>query len=86
MQLELKACLDEIDCMIRCRNCEAFNCPQKEDPPRSLPIPPDYIDNLQSRLVKVKKGILPPTKDASRDILSSSSTSSAHNLTRSAAR
>ena len=24
-------------------------------------IPPDYIDKLQSRLVKVKKGILPPT-------------------------
>ena len=34
---------------------------QEEYLPRSLPIPPNYIDNLQSRLVKVKKGILPPT-------------------------
>ena len=61
MQLELKACLDEINWMIRCHNCEVFNCPQEEYPPRPLPIPPDYIDSLRSRLVKVKKGILPPT-------------------------
>ena len=61
MQMELKACFDQIDWMIRCHNCEAFNCPQEEYLPRPLSIPPDYIDNLQSRLVKVKKGILPPT-------------------------
>ena len=59
--MELKACLGEVDWMIRCHNCAAFNCPQEEYPPRPLPSPPDYIDNLQSRLVKVKKGILPPT-------------------------
>ena len=28
---------------------------------RPLPIPSDCIDNLQSRLIKLKKGILPPT-------------------------
>ena len=61
MQMKLEACLDEIDCMLRCHNCEAFNCPQEEYPPRPLLIPPDYIvDILQSRLVKVKKAILPP--------------------------
>ena len=61
MQMELEAYLDEIDRMIRYHNCEALNCPQEEYPPRPLPIPPGYIDNLQSRLVKVMKGILLPT-------------------------
>ena len=61
MQMEIEACLDEVDWMIRCHNCAAFNCPQEEYPPRPLPIPSDYIDNLQSRLAKVKRGILPPS-------------------------
>ena len=46
MRLELEACLDDINWMIRCHNCEALNCPQGEYPARPLPIPPDYIDNL----------------------------------------
>ena len=83
MRMELEACLDEVEWMIRCHNCAAFNCPQKEYPPRPLPIPPDYVDNLQSRLVKVKNGTLAP--DDYQDVLSSSSTSSARNLARSAA-
>ena len=37
-----------------------WRCSQDEYPLRPLHIPPDYIDDLQSRLVKVKKGILPP--------------------------
>ena len=61
MQMELEACLDEIDWMVRCHNCEAFNCPQEEYSPRPLPIPLNYIGNLQSRLVKIKKSILPLT-------------------------
>ena len=61
MQMELEACLDEVDWLIRCHNCAVYNCPENEYPPRPLSTPPDYIDNLQSRLVKVKKGILPPT-------------------------
>ena len=61
MQLELEACLEEINWMIRCHNCEALNCPKEEYPVSPLLIPPDYIDNLQSRLIKVKKGTLPPT-------------------------
>ena len=60
MQLELEACLEEINWMIRCHNCEALNCPQEEYPARLLPTPPpSYIDNLQSRLIKVRKGIFP---------------------------
>ena len=61
MQLDLEACIEEINGMFRCHNCEALNCPQEERPARPLPIPPDYIDNLQSRLIKVKKRILPST-------------------------
>ena len=63
MQLELEACLEEISWMymITCHNCEALNFPQEEYPARPLPIPPDYIDNLQSRLIKVKKDTLPST-------------------------
>ena len=61
MQMELKACLDEIDWLIRCPNWAVNNCPEEEYPPRPLAIPPNYIDNLQSRLVKVTKNILSPT-------------------------
>ena len=60
MQLELEACLEEVSWMIRCHNCEALNCPQEEYPARLLPTtPPNYIDNLQSRLIKARKGIFP---------------------------
>ena len=60
MQLELEACLEELNWMIRCHNCEALNCPQEEYPARLLPTPaPSYIDNLQSRLIKEQKGIFP---------------------------
>ena len=46
--------------MIRCHNCEALNYPQKEYPARLLPTPPpDNADNLQSRPIKVQKGIFP---------------------------
>ena len=60
MQMELKTCCDEY-WLIICHICAAYNCSEKEYPPRPLPIPSDYIDNLQSGLVRVKKGILPPT-------------------------
>ena len=60
IQLELEACLEEVNWIIRCHNCEALNCPQEECPARILPNPaPSYIDNLQSRLIKVRKGIFP---------------------------
>ena len=59
MQLELETCLEEVSWMLRCHNCEALDCPQEEYPVRPLPTPPpSYIDNLQSRLIKVRKGIL----------------------------
>ena len=47
--------------MIRCHNCEALNRPQEEYPARPLPIPPNYINNLHSRLIKVQQGVWPPT-------------------------
>ena len=60
MQLELEVCLEELNWMIRCHNCEALNCPEEEYPARLLPTPPlSYIDNLQSRLTKVQKRIFP---------------------------
>ena len=60
IQLELVACLEEVNWMIKCHNCEALNCPQEEYPARLLPTPPpSYIDNLQSRLIKARKGIFP---------------------------
>ena len=60
MQLELEACLEEVSLMIRCHNCEASNRPQEEYSARLLPTPPrSYIDNLQSRLIKARKGIFP---------------------------
>ena len=47
IQLELEACLKELNWMIRCHNCEALNCPQEEYPARLLPTPPSsYIDIL----------------------------------------
>ena len=52
--------MDEADWLIRCPNCAANNCPEEEYPSRPLPIPLDYMKILQSRLVKVKKSILPP--------------------------
>ena len=62
MQLELEACLEEFNWMIRCHNCEVLNCPQEECPARPLPIPPpNYIDDFQSRLIKVQKRIFPPS-------------------------
>ena len=61
MQMEHEACLDDLNWLIRCHNCTAYNCPEEKYPPRPLPIPPDYIDNLQSKLVKANKGILPPS-------------------------
>ena len=58
MQLELEACLEEVSWMLRCHNCETLDCPQEEYPARLLPTPPpSYIDNLQSRLIKARKGI-----------------------------
>ena len=56
IQIKLEVCLEELNWMIRCHNCEALNCPQDEYAARLLSTPPtSYIDNLQSRLIKVQK-------------------------------
>ena len=60
MQIELEVCLEEVSWMLRYHNCEALDCPQEEYPAKLLPtLPPSYIDNRQSRLIKVRKGIFP---------------------------
>ena len=60
MQLKLEACLEEVSLSIRCYNCEVLGCPQEEYPARLLPtLPPNYEDNLQSRLIMAQKGIFP---------------------------
>ena len=60
MQLELEACLEEVSWSIRCYNYEVLGCPQEEYPVRLLPtLPPNYEDNLQSRLIMAQKGIFP---------------------------
>ena len=60
MKLEHEACLEEVNSMIRRHNCEALNCPQEEYPAGPLrTTPPSYINNLQSRLIKVQKGTFP---------------------------
>ena len=60
MQLELEAYLEEVSWMLRCHNCEVLDCAQEEYPVRLLPTPPpSYIDNLQSRLIRARKGIFP---------------------------
>ena len=46
--------------MLRCYNSEGLDCPQEEYPARLLPTPPpSYVDNLQSRLIRARKGIFP---------------------------
>ena len=60
MPLELEACLEDVSWMLRCYSCEALDCPQEECPARLLPTPtPSYIDYLQSRLIRARKGIFP---------------------------
>ena len=60
MQLDLEACLEEVCWSIRCYNCEILGCPQEEYPARLLPtLPPNSEDNLQNRLRRAQKGILP---------------------------
>ena len=60
MPLELEACLEKVSWMLRCHNCEVLDCPQEEYPAKPLPTPPpSYIDNLQSRLIRARKGIFP---------------------------
>ena len=60
-QMELDDCRNKLVWLIRCHDCAVDNYPAEEYPPRLLPIPPDYIDNLQGKMSKAMKGILPLT-------------------------
>ena len=60
MQLELEACLEKVSWILRCYNCKVLGYTQEEYPARLLPTPPpSCIDNLQSRLIGARKGIIP---------------------------
>ena len=62
MLMEFENCRDELGWLIRRHNCIVDTCcPEKDYPPMPLPIPPGYTDNLERRMRKAVKGILPTT-------------------------
>ena len=62
MVMELEKCRNELGWLIRSHNnCIVDNCPKEDYPPMPLPIPPGYTKNLERRMEKAVKGILPPT-------------------------
>ena len=80
MLMELENYRNELGWLIRCHNCTVDKCPEKHYPPRSLPIPPGYTEDLERRIRKAMKGMLSPTryiKNDSQDVLFTTSTSSA---------
>ena len=58
MQMELEKCRNELGWLIRCHNCIVDNCPEEDYPPRPLPIPPGYTENLERRTREPVKMIL----------------------------
>ena len=76
IQMELKACRDELDWLIRCHNCAADNWPEEEYPPRS----PAYSFRLHRQFAEeIGQGneghITTHSKDDSQDVLSSTRSS-----------
>ena len=61
MIMKLETCSNELGWLIRCHNCIVDNCPEEDYPPRPLPIPPGYTENLERKMRKSLKGKLPPT-------------------------
>ena len=61
MQMELMACGEESDWLIRCYHCADYNCSEEYCPPIPLPILPVYHEKLRKRGQMSVKGILPPT-------------------------
>ena len=61
MHMELEKCRSELGWLIRCHNFIVDNCSEEDYPPRPLPIPPGYTENLERRMRKAMKGILPTT-------------------------
>ena len=61
MHVELVACRDEFDWLIRCYIYAANSYTEEYCPPMPLPIPSDYIKNLENKSEMTAKCILPPT-------------------------
>ena len=62
VQMELKACRDEYNWLMRCYLCKVSNCPEEYFFSCPLPIPPDYMKKLDKRWEMARKGILPPSR------------------------
>ena len=61
MQMELEACRNELNRLIRCHDCIVNNCPEKYYTLMPLLTPFGYAKNLARRAEMAKKGISPPT-------------------------
>ena len=57
--MELEACWTETEWLVKCHDCIVNNIAEEHCPPMPLPIPPDYVHNLERSEMAVK-GILPP--------------------------
>ena len=61
MQMELEACMDEMDWLGRCYLSAVNDYLEENCPPMPLPVPPGYYINLEKRAQIAAKSILPPT-------------------------
>ena len=61
MQMELEACRNELDWIIKCYLCAVHNYPEEYCPPIPLPVLPGYNKHLGKRAETAAKGILLPT-------------------------
>ena len=61
MHMELEACWNETEWLLRCHECIVNNIPEEYCSPTPLPIPPDYAHNLGRRSKMAIKSILPPS-------------------------
>ena len=57
--MELEACRDGYNWLIRYYLCAIRNYPEEYYPPLPLPVLPDYIKNLKKISELARKGILP---------------------------
>ena len=61
MLVELEKCRNELDWLLICSDRKVNNCPKEDYLPMPLPIPPDYVKNVERRVEIAKKDTLPPS-------------------------